>query len=376
MACNIQLLTPDDLPELSRFLTAGFRTSPQPDCAAPEVLRPKYLEPLRLMFATSAQTSHRDQRRSGLEQDRGINGDQPRSYIARHRAGQITGHLGLCTTAFEGQLMPSYNGRVTTIDIIDWLGSPDHQSVGMSLMRLAYQAVATRFGLGLTRSALPVGQRVGYKLRGLVPGYNGILCASSWRRMRGSGMVERTLRLAKDAISQVLQLPPMPPATILLQWVSAFGPEITSVVEKAKAHAILAYRDPARLNTFLCFPRQQMSSWHPLDDAGRLCGLAVLNLVPQDQGRMHTGKIVDCVLDDMKVTLWHAATLALTRALVGQGAHVAQVYASTPWIAESPHRSGYTSRFAVKFHIRDRLGLIPHDAVFNLTPLEGDYAYT
>ncbi len=34
-----------DIPELSRFLTAGFHTPPEADYAAPEVLRWKYLDP-------------------------------------------------------------------------------------------------------------------------------------------------------------------------------------------------------------------------------------------------------------------------------------------------------------------------------------------
>ena len=74
--------------------------------------------------------------------------------------------------------------------------------------------------------------------------------------------------------------------------------------------------------------------------------------------------------------LWHAAVLALTRELARQGADLAQAYASTPWAADALRRSGFTSRFAVKFHIRDRMGLIPQNAMFHLTPLEGDYAYT
>ena len=119
-----------------------------------------------------------------------------------------------------------------------------------------------------------------------------------------------------------------------------------------------------------------MSGWHLLDDTGRLRGLAVLNLIPKDQGRTRTGKIVDCLLDDIDVELWQAAMLALTRELARQGADLAQAYASTPWTVEALCQSGYNSRFAVKFHIRDRLGLIPRDATFHLTPLEGDYAYT
>jgi hypothetical protein len=89
-----------------------------------------------------------------------------------------------------------------------------------------------------------------------------------------------------------------------------------------------------------------------------------------------TGKIVDCLLDDIELDLWHAAVLALTRELARQGADLAQAYASTPWAAGALGRSGFSARFAVKFHIRDRMGLIPQNSMFHLTPLEGDYAYT
>ena len=82
------------------------------------------------------------------------------------------------------------------------------------------------------------------------------------------------------------------------------------------------------------------------------------------------------MLDDIEVDLWHGAVLALTRELARQGADLAEAYASTPWTAEALRRSGYTSRFGVKLNVRDRLKLIPRDATFHITPLEGDYAYT
>ena len=53
---------------------------------------------------------------------------------------------------------------------------------------------------------------------------------------------------------------------------------------------ILTSRDPTRLNDLLRFPRQAMSAWHLIDEAGRLRGFAVLNLIPQDDGRTRTGK--------------------------------------------------------------------------------------
>lgn len=148
------------------------------------------------------------------------------------------------------------------------------------------------------------------------------------------------------------------------------------MVERAKAHVILTRRDAKRLNRFLRFPRQAMSGWHLLDETGRLRGFAMLNLVPHDQGRTRIGKIVDCLLDNVDTQQWQAAMLALTGELTRQGADLAQAYAATPWTAEALEQCGYASRFAVKFHIRDRQALIPRGATFHLTSLEGDYAYT
>ena len=45
MARNIRPLGPEDLPELSRFLSMGFHSRPDADFCHPEVLRWKYLEP-------------------------------------------------------------------------------------------------------------------------------------------------------------------------------------------------------------------------------------------------------------------------------------------------------------------------------------------
>ncbi len=300
----------------------------------------------------------------------------PRSYVACDEAGRIVGHLGLCRTAFEGKALASAGGRVSTIHIIDWLGSPEHRAVGMSLMRQAHQGVATQFGLGVSQAALVVGERAGYDLRSLVPVYTRVLRAGYWLRAGGLSPWRRGLSLARDAASRLIRPARSPRSAIALRRVSAFGLEIVPIVESAREHAILTSRDPARLNAFLDFPRQSMSGWHLIDESGRLRGLAVLNVIPKDGGRTRTGKVVDCLLDDVDVNLWHAAFYALTGELERQGADLAQAYASTPWAVEALRRSGYASRYSVKFHIRDRQGLIPHDVPFHLTPLEGDYGYT
>jgi hypothetical protein len=360
MARDIRPLTADDIPELSRFLTNGFHTPPEADYTAPDVLRWKYLEPDGAAMAEP--------------KDGGV--IAPRSYIARDDTGAIIGHLGLCRTAFEGLALAAHGGRVSTIHIIDWLGSPDHRAVGTSLMRKAHEDVVTQFGLGVSPAALVVGERIGYELRSLVPVYARVLRAGYWMRSHESSPASRLLRLARDIASRWVQRPAAPRATIAARRVAQFGTEIDPIIAHAQTYAILTGREPARLNTMIRFPRQMMSGWHLLDATGRLRGLALLNIIPTDQGRTRTGKIVDCLLDDIDVDRWHAAMLALTDELARQGADLVQAYASTPWAAEALHRSGYKSRFGVKFHIRDRQALIPHEAIFHLTPLEGDYAYT
>ena len=101
----------------------------------------------------------------------------PLSYVALNKSGKIVGHLGLCRTYFRGQGITGPSGRVATMHIIDWLGSPEQRSIGISLMRLSHQGVETQFGLGVSPSALAVGERAGYQLRGLVPVYNRVLRA-------------------------------------------------------------------------------------------------------------------------------------------------------------------------------------------------------
>lgn len=364
MTRDIQPLCQEDLPELSRFLTAGFHAPAGADFASPEVLRWKYLEPIEGSPRTGTAVP-----------DNGMTG-APRSYVARDESGRLIGHIGICRTAFEGQAIAADGGRVATIHIIDWLGSPEHRAVGMSLMRRAHTGISTQFGLGVSPSALVVGERAGYDLISLVPAYTRVLRAGYWFRTGGMRPHGRVLRLARDLVQRCLRPRASSGSTLMLRRVSSFGPEVEPIVAQARAHAILTHRDPARLNAFLRFPRQAFSGWHLVDASERVRGFALLNLVPKDEGRTRTGKIVDCLLDGIEVPLWQAAIGALTGELGRQGADIALAYASTPWSAEGLGRIGYTSRYTVKFHIRDRRGLIPRSSPFHLTPLEGDYAYT
>ena len=155
----------------------------------------------------------------------------------------------------------------------------------------------------------------------------------------GSSLAIARLAGCRDTITPWIQPHHPLQATIVLKRISAFGPEICPIVDAAKTYTILTQRDSGRLNAFLRFPRQSMSGWQLLDDAGTLRGLAILNVIPKNQDQTRIGKIIDCLLNDIDINRWHAAILALTRELASQGADLVQAYASTPWTAEALHKS-------------------------------------
>ncbi len=350
MTRKICPLAPHDLDDLGRFLIAGFAAKPDADFAATEVLSWKYLEL------------------------RGEDDEAPRSYLAREEGGRVIGHVGICRTAFEGDAIPG--GRIATLHMIDWLGSAEHRSVGASLMRKAHERVPTQFGLGGSEAGRTVIKRGGYKTRNSIPVYQRVLHPPHWMRVPALGFAARASHLARDLVRRVLFPPQSAQVRVNLRRISSFDSAIEPITRQAKAHAILTGRSPKRLNHLLHFPRQTMSGWHLFVPPDRLCGFAVLNLVPQHRGQVLLGKIVDCLLADTDVRLWQGAIVALTQELERQGADVAQTFASTPWMAEALDRSGFASRFVLEFSLRDRQGLLPPGSLFHLMPIEADYAYT
>ena len=73
-------------------------------------------------------------------------------------------------------------------------------------------------------------------------------------------LLEARLRLARDAASRLIR--PAKSSAVVHRGaaVHVLRPRDHPIVEMAREHAILTSRDPARLNTFLDFPRQSMSS--------------------------------------------------------------------------------------------------------------------
>ncbi|WP_020467120.1 GNAT family N-acetyltransferase [Singulisphaera acidiphila] len=346
MIPEIRPLRPDDLQELSRFLIEGFHAPSDAAFAAPDVLGWKSLEPIH-------------------------DGDEiPRSFIASEE-GRIVGHVGLCPTAFEGLSLPP--GGITTLHMVDWLGSRVHRALGSALMRHAHQKAKTQYVLVANERARRVTGGAGYTPTAEVTVFQKVLRIGYRWRVPGLGPGARLLRVGRDAARKVLNPGRSPQIAVELRQVREFGPEVGPILDDWQARAILTSRSPERLNHALHYPRPGMSGWLILVGE-QPQGFALLNVVAQ--GTVRTGKLVECLVQGDDSALQHAATTALTEELRRQGADLAIGFASTPWTTEALRLSGFTPAHRLEFTLRDRERLIPPGIPIHLSPFEADYAYS
>ena len=350
MPHDVRPLTVADLPELSRFLVAGFHAPPDAPFAAVDVLQWKYFDP------------------RGAEA-----GGAPRSYLARDPAtGEVVGHVGVCPGRWHGPGLPAEG--VSTLHMIDWLSSQAGAGVGALLMRRVHQACETQYGFGGSASGRGVIDRGGYGLVRMVPVCQRVLRPGHRLRVPGQGLTGRLLRAGRDVVTRLARPARRPRVEIEARPVAVFGDEIGPALAALESQALFTTRAPELLNHVLRYPRGGLTGWHLLH-AGALRGFAVLAVVPQPGG-VKAGRVVECLLDRDEPDLRHAAAVALARALKRQGADLAQAFASTDRTALAWRAAGFTPLHALEFRLRDRPGRLPPDAAFHLTPLEADYAYT
>jgi hypothetical protein len=352
MTLEIRPLRPDDLTDLSRFLAEGFGAPAGADFAAPDVLRWKYLDPIAIDVG-------------------GGGGEAPRSFVACEGGGRIVGHVGACPTAFEGPGLPPRG--VSTLHMIDWLGSREHRSVGTALMRQAQRGAETQYVLVANERARRVTRGAGYEPVAEVPVFRKVLRAGYRWKVPGHGPAGRLLRVARDAARMATNPGRSPRVAVELRRVSGFGPEAARILDDFRTRAVLTGRCPGRLNHALLFPRPGMSGWLILAE-GDPRGFALLNVA--GQGPVRAGKVVECLVEGQDAGLWHAAVSALAAELARQGADLAVAFGGTPWMALALRQSGFAESHRLEFTLRDRRGLIPRGAPFHLSPFEADSAYT
>ena len=255
MARDIRPLIPEDLPELSRFLVAGFHTPLDADFAAPAVLRWKYLdrEASAGLRPGLEATGLRPNGRRSRGSTRLFTPALRSALSLRSSTGKIVGHLGLCRTSFRGAGITTPCGRVTTMHIIDWLGSSDERSVGISLMRLSHQGVdpSSAWASALAHSPSASEPVINFAAwyRSLTACCDRLLVSQggSWSPREGVpvGPCARR-RHPIDA--------PARRATVTRAG-SSFGPEIEQIVAKAEKHVILTEGRPCPFERIPPFPK-------------------------------------------------------------------------------------------------------------------------
>lgn len=350
MPHDIRPLTPEDLPELGRFLVEGFHAPSDAPFAAADVLRWKYFDP------------------RGDEA-----GDAPRSHLARDAdTGAVVGHVGVCPVRWHGGGLPAEG--VASVHMIDWLSSTAGAGVGASLMRRAHQGSEVQYGFGGSAAGRGVIDRGGYGLVQMVPVHQRVLRPSHRLRAPGQGLAGRWLRAGKDAAGRLARPARRARVSVTLRRVETFGDEVRPLLEAFGRLAVSTTRGPGLLNHLLRYPRGGLTGWH-VEHAGRLRGLAVLAIVPR-AGGVREGRVAECLLDADDPDLWHAAALALTAELKHQGADLSQAFAARPLEADAWSAAGHAPAHALEFRLRDRSKRLPEGAVYHLTPLEADYAYT
>lgn len=345
MPYQIDPLKPEDLPALGHFLADGFGAPIGSEFAAADVLQWKYFDP-----------------RPGLE-------DRPRSFVARDEAGRIVGHVGFRHTTWR---QAGSTREISTLHMLDWLGSREHRAVGVSLLRCSHRQAEIQYGLGGSGIARRVGSRAHYERLDPVPVFRRVLRPGYRLREGGPSPGRRALLAARDAARLLLDRPRRSAGSVALQPVAAFGPEVEAITARCPGPLLFTGRHADELNITLSYPRGGPTAWM-VEARGEPIGFALLNIVPQ--GRLRIGKVVDLFLDTHDPGLWGAAFAALAGELKHRGADVALACGAPPWESEGLRAAGFRHAFDLDVYLRDPDRLLPRDAIRHLSFLEGDYAY-
>jgi hypothetical protein len=337
-------LRPSEVPELSAFLTRGFGLSAGAESMSPDVLRWKYLGP-------------------------GGPAQQPRSLIAR-AGGSIIGHVGFCPRSFV--VRGEAPREIATTHPIDWLASPDHPTVGLTLLLSGCRSAPTQYSVGGTPVAQKVLGTLGFEPRCPVPIFRKVLRPIHRRLASGQGTLRTTLGALRDVLHASWHRAQPPRRPVELAPVEAFGAEVEAVVGRWSEPLVFSSRSAELLEHYLRFPGGNWSGWL-VRDGGEVVGFALLNVV-QD-GRHRQGRIAECFLDRPEEPLWHAALFALLDVLRGQKADEVTCFGSTPWMAQALRKNGFVQVETTTLLVRDKKDLLPRSAPYHVTQLEADHAY-
>lgn len=361
MSYRIDPLTPDDLPELSAFLAAGFGQPPDAEFAAPDVLRWKFLDVLP------------------------DGDDGPRSWIGRdEQTGAVVGHVGVVLTSF---LRPG--GEPTrALHMIDWLGSSGAPGVGTRLMMRAHQRAPVQYVLGGSDDAQRTIARAGYLELSPVPVYRRALNPLHRLRDPSLGPMWRVAAAARDVgVTTAARVRRRHVGGIAWRTVDRFGPEVDAVLEAGQASASRVWchdNGPAALNRLLGYPRGGLTGW-VMEHGGAARGFALTRFRPDDPTPARTARLVELAVDGNDPDLPAAAADALAVELRRLGADAVTTCAATRPEQDALHEAGFDGSFSLHLYLRDRGNRLSPDGEWPLALagpppyvsfLDADYAHS
>jgi hypothetical protein len=344
MTLIIRPIERDDIAAVSKFLTSGFATLVDAEFAAPDVLEWKY-------FDSIGDTA------------------SPRGLIAFDRE-QIVSFVGICPTSI---VLGSSTEHISAGHGMDWLASRAHPAVGVHLYNRANESIAVPFVIGGTPMATEIRKRMGWTFPVQVSRFCRILKPlHRLRRPTDDVLWKALLKIGRDYARQVLISPQAPKVALELKPIEMFGDEVEQISRDCGMIDVHTRRTAALLNHFLRYPRAGISGWLIMQDA-KVRGYAMLSVLYREQKWL--GRIVDCFMDCPDYNLWYSALHNLTRQLGILGADLAECYGSTSWMERALRSNGYHFQRVSPLAVRDVNQLIPKEASFFLTALEGDHGF-
>jgi hypothetical protein len=334
-----------DIPELSQFLSRGFRVPATSSFFSHEVLLWKYFD--------------------GVS---GPSADSTCSLVARS-AGKIIGHIGMCPRQF---VVPGDGGTsVSTMHAVDWLGSDAHPGAGALLMLRAFATSKTQYAVGASRQAESLFPRLGFEQESELASFRKVLAPTHRLRALGQDFFRNCAIGVWDIATVWRARTPPVPQTVELRSVTTFTEEIDSLLRQSPLRLVTCQRDHRLLNYMLRYPLSGFSGW-TIHTSGRLIGFAVLKIAPQ--GRLKLGRIVDCWLDTEDPSCWQSAVASLIDRLRSLSADDIQCFATTPSLRAALCRNGFAKWRQRKTYVRDKEQTLPRNLPFGFSMLDADHA--
>lgn len=338
-------IRPEELPELSEFLTRGFHLSADAESMSAKVLSWKYLTPLSFAQGT-------------------------RECVARNN-GKIIGHVGFCPRAFT--VRKERCDEIATTHPIDWYAAPGYPFLGYQLIVRGCRPLPTVYSVGGSALAQKAMELMNFEVRCEIEIYRKILRPIRRRfAIAGPSWLRKSLAAAHDSVRGRRRTGIRPQRPVEVRRVQTFGREVDDVLSRWSGPLVYSTRRPELLNYYLAHPTGQFSGW-TIHEGQDTVGFALLNTVrvvgPKE------GRIVECFLVRPDESLWQAALFALVEALRQFDPDEVTCFASTPWMTQALKKNAFGPIGCTRMFLRDEENLVPRDCPYHLTQLEADLAF-